>query len=114
MTIEYATILLICALLTALSTLGGWVFKLSGRLAQADAKADAAALAAERAALTAQALRVALDQNERDLVDHRVAVAKEYVSNATIAGLEEKLIKAIDKLGDRLDALFTSRSMISG
>jgi Flp pilus assembly pilin Flp len=114
-TVEYATILLVCALLTALSTLGGWVFKLSGRLAQADAKADAAALTAERAGLVAQALRVALDQNERDLQEHRVTVAKEYVSNETIKGLEDKLIKAIDRLGDRLDTLFTTRtSQISG
>lgn len=98
-----------CSLLTALGLGGGWVFKLSTRLAAADAKADAAAEKANMAALTAQALRVALDSNERDLVEHRVYVAKEYVSNATIAGLEEKLIKAIDRLGDRLDTLFTAR-----
>ncbi len=93
---EYATILLVCALLTALSTLGGWVFKLSGRLAMADAKADAAAKEATSAGLTAQALRVALDMVERDLVTHRVAVAREYVSNTTIAALEGKLTRATE------------------
>ncbi len=100
--------------LTALSILGGWIFRLSGRLAAADAKADAAALAAERAALIAQALRVALDQNERDLQTHRVEVAKEYVSSSTLAALESKLISAIDRLGDRLDTLFNNRTSISG
>ena len=100
-------------MLTIGGLLGGWIFRLSGRLAMADAKADAAGLSAERAGLTVQALRIALDQAERDIQEHRVQVAKEYVSNATIVGLEEKLIKAIDKLGDRLDILFNSRSQIS-
>ena len=107
MTVDGAGILLICSIITCLGLGGGWVFKLSGRLAMTDAKADLAALAAERAALTAQALRVQLDQTERDLNDHRVAVAREYVSNQTVASLEAKLIQAIDKLGDRLDALFS-------
>lgn len=110
MTLDSAAILLVCALITCLGLVGGWVFKLSGRLAMADAKADGAALAAERAALTAQALRVSIDQLERDLVEHRVNVAREYVSNQTVAALETKLIAAIDRLGERLDALFTRAS----
>jgi hypothetical protein len=108
MNIDIATVLVVCTLITCLGTLGGWVFKLSGRLAMSDSRIDIATEKAERAALTAQALRVALDQNERDLVDHRVAVAREYVSNQTVAALEGKLIAAVDKLGDRLDALFSS------
>lgn len=108
--IDYAALSVIFALITALGLVGGWVFKLSGRLAMADAKADAAAKDANTAAITTQALRVAIEQNERDLVEHRVHVAKEYVSNQTIAGLEEKLIRAIDRLGDRLDAIFADRA----
>ena len=106
MTIDSAGISLVLALITCLGLAGGWIFKLSGRLTITDGKADEAGKSAERAALTAQAMRINIDQLERDLVEHRVAVAREYVSYQTVAALEAKLIIAIDKLGDRLDALF--------
>lgn len=100
----------------------GWIVRLTLALSKADAKADAASTAASNAALAAASLRIsielsetkgreALEKVERDLVEHRVYVAREYVSNQTIAGLEEKLIKAIDRLGDRLDSLFQAAAI---
>lgn len=109
MNTEYALLMAGLALITCCGLVGGWVFRLSARLGQADAKADAAAEKAVAAALTNAALRIDLEHTQNALVEHRVYVAKEYVSNTTIQGLEEKLIKAIDRLGDRLDTLFTAR-----
>jgi hypothetical protein len=99
----------------------GWIVKLTLALSKADAKAEAASIAASNAAVAAASLRVsienseikmreAIDKTESQLVEHRVYVAREYVSNQTIAGLEDKLIKAIDRLGDRLDSLFTAQA----
>lgn len=93
----------ICAAIMLLITVGGLVFRLSGRLTQTEARADAAAKEATAAAIQAA-------HTDRELVEHRVYVAREYVSNQTIAGLEQKLIEAIDRLGTRLDSLFMARS----
>ena len=106
---DYGMIAAAASIFGVVAITGGWLFRLSGRLMQTDAKADAAAKDASTAALVAQSLRISLDQNERDLVEHRVSVAREYVSKQTITELEGKLIKAIEKLGDRLDALFTGK-----
>jgi multidrug resistance efflux pump len=106
--IENTTVLLICALITSIGLVGGWVFKLSTRLATADAKADAAAKDAQTAALTVGGLEATLEKTRGELVAHQVLVAREYASNQTIQQLEDKLIKAVDRLGDRLDKLFSA------
>jgi hypothetical protein len=97
------------AILASFGLGGGWIFRLSGRLSQADAKADAAAKDARAAALTVASLSLQLDQTKLALVEHRVSVAREYVSTTTLAAMEEKLIKAVDRFGDRLDSLFTAK-----
>jgi hypothetical protein len=42
---------------------------------------------------------------EKQLTEHRVAVAKDYVSNDTVRALENRIIAAINTLGDRIDGL---------
>lgn len=87
----------------------GWIVRLTVALSKADAKAEAAATAAGNAITVASALRVSIEQVERDLVEHRVNVAQEYVSNQMLASFEKKLIDAIDRIGSRLDSLFVPR-----
>lgn len=88
----------------------GWIVRLTLALSKADSKADKAEAKADSAVLTASALRVAIEQVERDLVEHRVSVAREYVSNQMLASFEKKLIDAIDRIGSRLDSLFVPRT----
>lgn len=50
--------------------------------------------------------------NERlraELAAFRTEVAKEYVSTLTLERLEERLLAAIERIGDRLDKAFDSR-----
>lgn len=103
----------------------GWIVRLTLALAKADAKAEAAATAAANAALVAGSLRISIelsetkmresiDKVEQGLVEHRVNVAREYVSNQMLASFEKKLIDAIDRIGSRLDSLFVPRITTPG
>lgn len=77
--------------------------KLSDRITKADAKAHAAEQAANNANISAAAAHLEADRIRSELVDHRVAVAKEYVSTGTLERLESRVIDAINRLGQRLD-----------
>jgi hypothetical protein len=85
-------------ILTFMVTFGTLVFRLAARMVKSEEKS-------ESAHLKASAIGVHLDQVERELVEHRVAVAKEYVSQQALASIEIKLIEAINRIGDRLDKL---------
>lgn len=98
----------------------GWIVRLTLALSRAESKADVASKEAIEAALAANTLRgtielseakmrEAIDKVERELVEHRVSVAREYVSNQMLANFEKKLIDAIDRIGSRLDSLFVPR-----
>lgn len=98
----------------------GWIVKLTLALSRAESTAEAAAKEATAAAVLAASLRgimeiseskmrESVDKVERELVEHRVSVAREYVSNQMLANFEKKLIDAIDRIGSRLDSLFVPR-----
>lgn len=74
---------------------GGWVWKLSGRLAKAEARTTAAEVLASGASVKASNL-------EKELADHRGHVAAEYLSTDSM----KKITTAINRLGDRLDRVF--------
>jgi NACalpha-BTF3-like transcription factor len=78
---------------------GGFLFRVADRLNKAEARANEAAKVADDA-------KTRVDHLETELVNHRVAVATEYVSRKTLEILEGKLVEAINRLGDRLDKLF--------
>lgn len=80
---------------TVLLAVGGWVWRLATRLAQAEATAHAAEIMASNASAKATIL-------ERDLAEHREHVASEYLSKGAMA----EITAAINRLGDRLDNLF--------
>lgn len=87
------------ALVTVLLALGGAVARLMDRLNKAEAKAltavDSAAIATARVTLL-----------QSELVEHRVSVAREYISRDTLVAMKSELVGAINRLGDRLDKLF--------
>lgn len=79
---------------------------LSDRITKADSKAEAAETAAGNANIAVSGMHLEMDRLKTELVDHRVAVAREYVSKDTLATLESRVIDAINSLGQRLDKLF--------
>lgn len=83
------------AVVAAVGLIGGWVWKLASRLAEAESKAHAAEIVASGASAKASGL-------ERDLAEHREHVAAEYVSRAAMSDV----MAAINRLGDRLDNFF--------
>src|SRR5690348_8056273 len=95
--------------LGAIATVGGFVviagsilWRLSGRLSDVESTAD-------KGLLTAQAAKLAVEMLASDVNKHRVEIAKEYVTTKALESLENKLIEAINRLGDRLDRLFQQR-----
>jgi hypothetical protein len=85
-----------------------FVIGLTDRLNKAEAKAETADAQANTARISVAANRVEIDRLETSLVEHRVAVAREYVSKDTLASLESRIVEAINRLGDRLDRMFTA------
>ena len=83
--------------------------RLSDRITHADAKAKAAELAAQNANVAVAAAGLEVERLKADLVDHRVDVAKEYVSKDTLASLENRIVEAINRLGDRFDKMLAAR-----
>lgn len=73
----------------------GWIWKLSGKLATQDGRIEAANIVASNASAKATILN-------DDLAAHKEHVAAEYVSRSSL----KEITDAINRLGDRLDALF--------
>lgn len=94
------------AAIVLLISIIGVVVRLLDRISKADAKAEAADKTAQAAAISIAANHLEIERLKADLVDHRVAVAKEYVSKDTLVSLENRVIDAINSLGQRLDSLF--------
>lgn len=80
---------------TIFGLIGKWVWGLSTRIAQTDAKAQAAEILAGGASGRVTSL-------ERELSAHKEHVAAEYVSRSAL----KEVTDAINRLGDRLDNLF--------
>lgn len=94
---------------TILSICGGVLVRLTDRLNKAEGKAEAADTKAAAAAISVASNGLEIERLRADLVDHRVAVAREYVSKDTLASLETRIVDAINRLGDRLDKMFTGQ-----
>lgn len=90
----------LAAAITFAITVGGVLVRLVDRLNKSETKAAAA----DKSACTALARIITV---EKQLVDLRVSVAKEYVSHPTLATLENRIVEAINRLGDRLDKIIS-------
>lgn len=77
---------------SVLLAIGGWVWKLSAKLATQDGRIQSAEILASNASARASGL-------ERELAEHREHVASEYVSRTALG----EVTTAINRLGDRLD-----------
>lgn len=86
----------IAGLVVSFGTIGTWVWSLATKLAVTHAKAQAAEILAAGASGKTSTL-------ERELADHKEHVAAEYVSRDAL----KEVTAAINRLGDRLDNLFT-------
>lgn len=85
--------------LTFMGFYGGWVTRVAkGENAAEQARIALAATETVRADLAAFKTKVATD-----LSAFQTEVARDYASNRMIEQMEERLVKAIERLGDRLD-----------
>lgn len=96
----------IAALVTLVATLGGILSKYITRLTEAEGAAIAAKRTADQLALEVAKQALETERIGADLVEHRVAVAKEYVSKEALRDSENRILGAIKTLSDRLDSLF--------
>lgn len=64
---------------------------------------------AEGALEIAREAKTQADKATGDLADFKEKVAREYVTSTAIERLEERLVDAINRLGDRLDRAFEPR-----
>lgn len=101
-----ATVAALCAIGGSAIAFATFWMKFSDRITKADDKAKAAEAAANNAVIRGEALNIEVDRLRSEVVEHRVAVAKEYVSKETLTSLESRVIEAINNLGQRLDNLF--------
>lgn len=97
--IEWGALSFLLALVMAV---GGAIWRLASRLSGVESKADSASQG-----VVATTVRV--ETVARQLSEHKEQVAVNYVSNRALENLENRLVDAISKLGDRLDRLFTAR-----
>lgn len=64
---------------------------------------------AEGAVEMSREAKAQADKAATDLANFKEKVARDYVTNTAIERLEEKLVEAINRLGDRLDRAFDGR-----
>lgn len=82
-------------IVTVVLAICGWVWRLAWKLASNDGRIKSAEILAAGASAKAESIG-------RDLSQHKEHVAAEYVSR----GAMKEITDAINRLGDRLDALF--------
>jgi hypothetical protein len=95
----------LAGVLSASAIVGKWVWELSDRCTTIEKAADEAKKAADSAGLRATTLCMRMDSLERALVEHRVSVAREYVSIDSFSGMKQELLQAIRNVNDRLDQM---------
>jgi hypothetical protein len=98
----------IAAIVTLLVVLGGVLVRLVNRINENELSAKVAKDEALSAALCTTGLKMTVESVQKELTEHRVAVARDYVSKDTMATMENRILKAIEGLGLRLDGLFNS------
>jgi len=93
--------------ISLLITVGGLVWKLSGRIGSAEAKADLASSRADVAGINVAANAMKVEKVAQELAQHREDTAKDYVSYKHMVTFENRIVDAITGLGNRIDGLFT-------
>lgn len=91
----------VAAWVTALYRIGGHDTKLSEF-----AVALATALEAHKSLV--ERVETIRSKSAQELSDFKLEVAKNYATNKAIEAVEERIVVAIDKLGDRLDKIFVT------
>lgn len=66
-------------------------------------------LRGESAAKKVDAVAADLDATKKELAEFKVHVAANYASNSTLEQMENRLIDAINRLGERLDRVLERR-----
>lgn len=102
--IEWGVIISIGMFLLAFA---GFVFRIAKRISDAETKADVAASRADVAGLNVAANTLRVETVARLLSEHKETAARDYVSNVHMTALENRLVDAIQRLGDRIDGLFS-------
>lgn len=90
---------------TGLLGFGGVLVRLMDRLNKSEALAATAKERADSATLSIAANGIEIDQLQAELTRHQIDTAREYVSKPTLESLENRIVNAIEKLGDRIDKL---------
>lgn len=93
---------IVAAITASVVVLTFWL-NLSDRISKATASAEAAHSTAKEASIRAESIGA-------ELARFREQVAREYVSHEALRQLEDRLVGAIERLGDRMDKLFEPRS----
>jgi hypothetical protein len=88
-------------------TVGGILVAVTRRITSAENTATAAGARADTAALAVLANAAKVEKVASELAAHRENVAKEYVSYHHMTNLENRLIDAVNSLGNRIDGLFS-------
>lgn len=95
------------ALVTFLISAGGVLWKLADRINNSESDAKQAKDRADSAAIAVAANTLRCETVARLLSEHKETIAREYVSHNALHALENRLVDAIGRLGDRIDGLFT-------
>jgi hypothetical protein len=93
----------IVAVISFAGTIGGWVWRLSTRLATSEAESRSAKTKADEAERKA-------DEAGEALHKHQLWAAREYASQKMVEGMKRELLDAIAGLGTRIDNLFRPHS----
>lgn len=78
--------------LAALGAVAGWAIRIN---------------TGERADASAKRAHERIDELAKEVGDFKAEVAANYVSNRTLDQMERRVVDAINRLGDRLDNVFT-------
>jgi hypothetical protein len=100
----------VCATIMMVLAVGGVLVATTRRITNAEAAANDAKTRADTAALAVLANAAKVEKVASELSEHREDTAKDYVSYQHMTNLENRLVEAIGRLGDRLDKLFTARA----
>ncbi len=105
--VELGAIVATCMLLL---TVAGMVIRVTLRISAAENKAELAQSRADMAGINVAANAMRVETIAKLLSDHKETIAQNYVSNKALESLENRLVDAIGKLGDRIDRIFMSKA----
>lgn len=94
-----------------------WVtalYRIGGHDTKHSETAVALATAQESHKALAERVETIRSKGAQELADFKLEVAKNYATNSAIREVEERIVVAIDRLGDRLDKIIDQRSGSQG